>query len=161
MGITLDEMKERWDADRKRYEALPWYGKALEGAVWWLQYGIRNKYRDVKFAIRVRVNRALHGYDECDWWEYHSTNSERAVKLLALLRDKGHGCPGSLCMHDSSEGCECRPFERWRSMLDDMIFFHKVCAGDTLSRMDLSDEEKHRYRRGKYYYFKYYESLWD
>lgn len=48
---------------------------------------------------------------------------------------------------------------RWKLAVNDMIYFHEVIVHKDL--YELSNENKKRYRRGKYYYFKYYEDLWD
>jgi hypothetical protein len=162
--MTIEELKKRMQEDRKRYEALPWYLRAFEDLIWWVSYGIWNKVRDIRFGLRVRFSRALYGYDESDWWEYYSNNSERAVVLLTLLRDKGHGYPGGLCDCPGPEDCHCdsnTKMAQWRAILDDMIFFHRICCGDTSARMDLSGPELERFEAGRKAYCDYYENLWD
>ena len=144
----------------------PWY--------WHLYHRIRHKISDIRFDVRVRFNRAVHGYDEFDWWEYASQNSTRAVKLLTILRDLGHGIwPGvspvpSLGQSIQGVSLDGSGREGTKAILDDMIFFHTVVASLPMPGQDkyyefydLSPADKHRYRRGKYYYFRYYESLWD
>ncbi len=157
--------KEVWEwleADRSRYVALPWPRRLAEDAAWWLQHGIRNAYSDLAFSVRVRLNRAIHDYDELDWWEYYSQSSRRAVNLLTLLRDRGHGYPGSLCPCESHCSCDSNvKVAEWHSILDDMIFFHQVCAGDVTSKFNLSQSEKERFEKGRQSYANYYEALWD
>lgn len=164
--MMISELRDWWEREQERYAALPAYRKFLEDALWWLRYGICHEYRNLKFAVRVRVNRAVRGYDESDWWEYYSNASERAVKLLTLLRDRGTGYK-KICACDSFE-CACDNAKLWKEALSDMIFFHSVCAGlvegcgGTICDFDnLTEEAQRRYRRGKYLYVKHYEGLWD
>lgn len=176
-GITVSDMKTRLEADRLRYAALPRWKKAVEDSRWWLRYGLNHTWEELRFKVRVRFNRAVHGYDEFDWWEYASNSSRRAVTLLTLLLKKGHGFK---CMRTGEHDCwdrECRRL--WQEALGDMIFFHTVCGGDyeegeVPERGDpihqawiktgvifQNEADAKRYRRGKFYYFKHYEGLWD
>jgi hypothetical protein len=147
---TIEAMFDHEDRKREAYAAIPWYQKPFTGYFWFrLKWDTIHGIGECKFRCRVRINRALFGYDEFDWWEYYSNNSKRAVKLLTLLKTKGHSTP-----------CDVTP-ERWNEILSDMIFFHEKAGNSNIWDLDAFNEEKHRYRRGKYYYHKYYEALWD
>jgi hypothetical protein len=168
-------------ADDARYEALPWWQKAIEDGGWWLRHGVWQAWADFRFRARVRFNRAVHDYDECDWWEYASNNSRRAVTLLSLLRERHHGFK---CMRDGEHDCwdgECQRL--WDEALDDMIFFHKCVAGQyeepsasvygrgkkrgqpiylpEFGDMIKDPKKSAQYLRGKRAYIDNYEGLWD
>jgi hypothetical protein len=115
------------------------------------------------------------GWSDIDWWDYAAQNSRRAVILLTEMRDKGHGIsvPGE---NPSIQGVSLDGAgrEEWKAMLDDMIFFHQCIAGqykEDHGKFGIlpsenyheikSPDAKRRYARGKYLYFKMYESLWD
>lgn len=155
--------------------------------------------KDIKYDVYVWFQRAFRGYADVDWFSYEAENSRRAVKLLALLRDdKYNGYPTSIQTcdfdHQCSEEERAGYTSKWRSMIDDMIFFHKCIAGcerpeserftttvdvtkgsvwQTLcpdgilhhnsydSHTFKDEKEQRRFRRGKYYYFRYYTCLWS
>ena len=136
-------------------------------------YDCRRLYHDIVFHVRVRVNRAIHGYDQYDVWEYASNVSKRAIVLLNKFK-KITGTPAVICTCESffsDKECDCGARTRWLGMLDDMIFYHTVVAGKYYDP-DLHDianylfemtneDDKRRFRRGRYYYMKYYQSLWE
>jgi hypothetical protein len=169
--MDIDTLFEKLRAEEEAIAAAPWYEKAAH----WLcgrPRSIAHAYSQAKFCIRVRANRAIHGYDEYDWWQYYSNNSKRAVTLLTLLKNKGNGfvCMRPRIEHDCWDGiCE----EKWNAALEDMIFYHSVLAGryEEVNERGISmtcqlgfkiknPGKKAQFIRGKLAYFRYYEHLW-
>jgi hypothetical protein len=116
--------------------------------------------------------------------------SRIAVKHLAQMHDRGHGIKlGGTDINVQGVSFDGEGRDEWKAMLADMIFFHQVASGqleprtkvisDSLKKIlgedaptsgtimhipefnDLDVTEQRRYRRGKFYYFKYFEHLWD
>lgn len=165
--MTFEEFTEDLE------KPLPWH----EDLYYRFYRAVVNPYKEFVFQVKVWLARAFKGYARYDVWNYAGNNSKRAVKLLTELKAIKLGCP--LWHADPETGKDVVEEELWNSYLEDMIFYHKVVAGlprppeaqySTLKfkithswyeQYNLLPEEKARYRRGKYYYYKYYDNLAD
>jgi hypothetical protein len=182
----FEQLLADMDAEREAYHKLPIHKKAVVNIKDYFKYGLKRNIRDVKYNVRAFYHKHTRGYDDVALWDFYSQASLYAYRVLSEWRKRGiNGCPGrwgcSKCQPYSGIGgtispwnCECKPFQRWEAAIDDMIFFHQVCADLYFDEKDkdkkykspldfymLTPEDKKRYRRGKFYYMKYYESLWD
>lgn len=150
---------------------------------------VKNPYdatigRAISTAHR-RFRLLRHGYDPNEWWQHYYAVSRIAIKHLEDLRDKGHGIKSTGNAHIQGVSLDGEGRDEWKAMLDDMIFFHRIAADEYEPRTitytpgfgkrkgqptsferspefgDLTKDEQARYRRGKFFYFKYFEQLWD
>lgn len=146
----------------------------------WVRAGQR--YSDIRFAVKNWIQRAFRGYADYDVWSYCVNNSLRAIKLLTLLKEKRNGYPCAIAKYKEDgytlDEDDDAPGKRWEAMLDDMIFYH-MCHAEVPRKpedcyvwhdIDISwyearqfkdDAEKLRYKRGRYFFMRYYDSLWD
>ena len=157
--FTYDSIEAMFKAVVAEERAWPLWKKAY--------IGVRRMWNLVTGKVwnaKVWLNRrSIRGYADFDVWEYASQNSRRAVKLLTefkKLKYNSHpvGIPTCTCFgEENSDAVNAH----WLSMVDDMIFFHRVVCSDEISHHSLSEEGLRRYRRGKFYYFRYYEGLWN
>lgn len=173
---------QRHRQERAYWAAQPkWRKFLLKTLPWWIRHGVRNEIEDIRFRANTWISRAFRGYAGVDWWEYYHENSRRAVKLLTLLKEKGHGIkeeggyamaqaiywPGLYKDDPESEKAHSDARDVWHAKLDDMIFFHKVHAGmyerdgKEIDAYDLNETEKARFDKGGQFYLSYYGQLWD
>jgi hypothetical protein len=128
-------------------EKLHWGWKAFH------YQKIRKPIQTVKNGLK----RGFYGPDE-HVFELYSSLSQWVLPRLREYKRTTHGMPYNLPGVDDpyNEHPETA-FPVWLRMLDDMIYFHEQVVADSFPE----DRDNNRYRRGKYYFFKYYEGLWN
>ena len=99
---------------------------------------------------------AFRGYSDFDSVDIPFAFNKRLLGALKLHKENLSGYPADLTE------------EKWNDILNDIIFYFEVQCGQ---HNDLDDivkwhpkerpEEVYKYRRGKYYFYKYYDSLWN
>ncbi len=155
------KIDDDWFAKMEAKDAArPWWNKAYRRGRWaWerfhYQWLMKNQQR-----VKNKIKHGFWGPDE-DGFEFHSVLARWALPRLKQLAQYNHGYPGSFIKDHNADLTEAEADAhgaRWEAMLADMIYFLEIAGGDTVF---LEGEAKNRYRKGKFYFFKYFESLWN
>ena len=153
-----------------------------------LEWSLKNIIYKIK-NVFYQLHKGYAPYEVYNYASENSKRA--VILLTELRKCEFLGCPANWgckeCLNfdtDTSRiqtirteswNCECNKFERWKEAIDDMIFYHKCVAGqyeeydDSFCRMLIADdpivmknkESIKRFRKGRYYYFRWYSALWD
>ncbi len=97
------------------------------------------------------LQRNHFSYEEI--WNLDATISSFIIPRLKAFIDSIHSYPGSLT------------FDDWKIKLRYMLVFFKLKASDNDSflytKNNIALMKKQAYKKGKYYFYKYFEHLWD
>lgn len=150
-----DKKSYTWDEVVQRLEWKKKNKSFLHKTFNYISYKVEKIY---KYIIRIPFNigeyfhLANHGWKKSDFIDIPLAFSPRMAELLKFYKKKTNGYPSSMSQHE------------WNNILDDMIFYHenhKNFYPNYLYERAKSDPEMIRMRRGKYYFYKYYDNLWD
>lgn len=102
--------------------------------------------------------RLVRGFDDRELWNLDATISDFVLpRLIAFRNLHQSGCPNevvAIAGRDDDGDIKCA-MDVWLEILDDMIYFH-----EQISAVGVPDDSG-RYYRGKEYWGKYYDGLWD
>jgi hypothetical protein len=125
--------------------------------LWW--------WRDIRFAIRERWQKATRGYSGTEWYDLRSSAAKYILPRIKHLHEHGHGI---ICVDYEALGLFS---ETWSKTTEDKaVQSQNENMGDIIYAMEhLAYEEKYydepvdedRIQRGCELLGKYFQSLWD
>jgi len=109
-------------------------------------YQLRTYVKSFLRTIKYKFQKLNRGFSDNEIWDLDITISEFVLPRLRAFKHNKSTYPAEL-----SES-------KWNQILEDIIYFHE----SVVNKFDYEKlYDKIRIKRGKYYFIKYYESLWD
>lgn len=116
--------------------------------------------------IKWFIQRGQRGWSDRDTWGFDIYLAEVLASGLVYLRDNLHGHPVNedtcnQCL--SAEEHECKGFENWKNILNEMIEGFELLKADDewFVPSERREEYKQKTERAKELLVKYWGSLWD